>query len=64
MNQFEVEGFGSWARTDFRDNLRAAGGAARLQLTLGGLVSLGLYYQYAQRFDRGLGPLHLVGLSL
>ncbi|KFE69615.1 hypothetical protein [Hyalangium minutum] len=64
VNQFEVEGFGSWARTDFRQNLRAAGGAARLQLTLGGLVSLGLYYQYAQRFDRGLGPLHLVGLSL
>lgn len=64
VNQFEVEGFGSWARTDFRQNLRAAGGAARLQLTLGGLVSLGLYYQYAQRFDRDLGPLHLVGLSL
>lgn len=64
VNQFEIEGFGSWARTDFRENLRAAGGAARLQMTLGGLVSFGLYYQYAQRFDRGLGPLHLVGLSL
>jgi hypothetical protein len=63
VNQFEVEGFGSWARTDFRDNLRAAGGAARLQLTLGGLLPLGLYYQFAQRFDRGLGPLHLIGLS-
>jgi hypothetical protein len=64
VNQFEVEGFGSWARTDFRDNLRSAGGAARLQLTLGGLLPIGLYYQYAQRFDRGLGPLHLVGVSL
>jgi len=63
VNQFEVEGFGSWARTDFRDNLRAAGGAARLQLTMGGLLPIGLYYQYAYRFDRDLGPLHLVGVS-
>lgn len=63
VNQLEVEGFGSWARTDFRDNLRAAGAAARLQLTLGSLVPIGIYYQYAHRFDRGLGPLHLVGLS-
>ncbi len=63
VNQLEVEAFGSWARTDFRNNLRAAGGAARLQLTIGSLVPLGIYYQYAQRFDRGLGPLHLVGLS-
>jgi hypothetical protein len=63
VNQLEIEGFGSWARVDFRDNLRAVGGAARLQLTLGQLLPLGIYYQYAQRFDRGLGPLHLVGLS-
>lgn len=63
VNQFEVEGFGTWANTDFRNNLRAAGGAARLQLTFGSLLPIGIFYQYAQRFDRGLGPLHLVGLS-
>jgi hypothetical protein len=64
VNQLEVEGFGSWARTDFERDLRAAGGAVRLQMTLGSLVPIGLYYQYAARFDRGLGPLHLVGVSL
>jgi hypothetical protein len=63
VNQLEVEGFGSWARTDFRHNLRAAGGAVRLQLTFGQLVPVGLYYQYAYRFDREVGPLHLVGVS-
>jgi len=63
VNQLEVEGFGSWARTDFRENLRAAGGAVRLRLTFGGLLPVGLYYQYAYRFDREVGPLHLVGVS-
>ncbi|MDY7228131.1 hypothetical protein [Hyalangium rubrum] len=71
VSQFEVEGFGSWARTDFRDNFRAVGGAARLQLTLGQLLPIGLYYQYAYRFEppvnsRGalIRELHLIGLSL
>ena len=64
VNQLELEGFGSWARVDFENDLRAAGGAVRLQMTLGSLVPIGLYYQYAHRFDRGLGTLHLVGVSL
>ncbi|WP_224371421.1 hypothetical protein [Hyalangium versicolor] len=72
VNQLEVEGFGSWARTDFKDNHRAAGGAVRLQLTLGQLIPLGLFYQVAYRFDSCVEessanqcskPLHLVGLA-
>ncbi len=63
VNQFEVEGFGSWAHLDFENHLLAAGAAARLQLTLGSLIPIGIYYQYAYRFDRGLEPLHLVGVS-
>jgi hypothetical protein len=63
VNQFEVEGFGSVAQTDFKNHLRAAGAAARLQLTLGSLIPIGIYYQYAYRFDLGLDPLHLVGVS-
>jgi hypothetical protein len=63
VSQLEVEGFGSWARTDARDTLRAAGGAVRLNLTIGSLVPVGLYYQYAHRFDRDLEPLHLFGVA-
>ncbi|MFL5343958.1 MAG: hypothetical protein ACJ8AT_04160 [Hyalangium sp.] len=73
VNQLEVEGFGTWARTDFKDDHRAAGGAVRLQLTLGQLIPLAFYYQVAYRFDQCVelesgsnqcsAPLHLVGLS-
>jgi hypothetical protein len=72
VNQLEVEGFGTWARTDFKDNHRAAGGAVRLQLTFGQLIPLGLFYQVAYRFDQCVNeenvnqcsaPLHFVGLS-
>ncbi|WP_224241454.1 TolB-like translocation protein [Hyalangium gracile] len=73
VNQLEVEGFGSWARTDFKENHRAAGGAVRLQLTFGQLVPVGLYYQVAHRFDacpdpidlvdQCADPLHMVGVS-
>ncbi|MFL5358665.1 hypothetical protein [Archangium sp.] len=64
ISQVELEGFGSWARTDLRDNHRAAGGALFLRTTFGQAASLSLFYQYARRFDDGLGDLHLVGLSL
>jgi hypothetical protein len=63
VSQFELQGFGSWAITDFEDHHRAVGGAAQLRFTLGQLIPLGLYYQYAHRFDHGLDPLHLVGLA-
>ena len=54
----------SWARTDLRANHRSAGGAVFLHTTFGQSVGLSLFYQYARRFDDGLGDLHLVGFSL
>ncbi|WP_375765455.1 hypothetical protein NR798_27500 [Archangium gephyra] len=64
ISQVDLEAFGSWARTDLRDNHRAAGGALYLRTTFGQAVPLSLFYQYARRFDDGLGDLHLLGLSL
>jgi hypothetical protein len=64
ISQVELEAFGSWARTDLRDNHRAAGGALFVRTTFGQSLPLALFYQYARRFDDGLGHLHLVGLSL
>ncbi|HZI09968.1 MAG TPA: hypothetical protein VE153_06200 [Myxococcus sp.] len=64
ISDFEVEGFGTLARTDLRENFRAVGGSASLHLTLGQAIPLSFFYQYAYRFDRGLGHLHLVGLGL
>ncbi|HYO51818.1 hypothetical protein [Archangium sp.] len=64
ISQLELEAFGSWARTDLRDNHRAAGGAIFLRTTLGQALPLSLFYQYARRFDDGLGDLHLVGFVL
>ncbi len=65
ISQLEVEAFGAFARTDFRFNHRVAGGSAQLNITLGQFVPLGLYYQYAYRFDlpESLRELHLVGLA-
>ncbi|HLM48459.1 MAG TPA: hypothetical protein VK458_31635, partial [Myxococcaceae bacterium] len=64
VSQVDLEAFGTWARTDWRDNHRAAGGALFLHTTFGQTVPLSLFYQYARRFDDGLGDLHLVGVSL
>jgi hypothetical protein len=64
IEEVELQGFASWARTDLRADHRAAGGAVFLRTTLGQSASLSLFYQYAARFDDGLGPLHLVGLAL
>ncbi|MGZ3460010.1 MAG: hypothetical protein ACXU86_16070, partial [Archangium sp.] len=64
ISELDVEGFGSWARTDLRDDHRAAGAALYLQTTFGQAVSVSLFYQYARRFDDGLGDLHLVGIAL
>jgi len=64
VGQVDLEAFGTWARTDWRDNHRAAGGALFLHTTFGQTVPLSLFYQYARRFDDGLGDLHLVGVSL
>ncbi|MCY1077613.1 hypothetical protein [Archangium lansingense] len=64
ISQVELEAFGSFARTDLRDNHRAVGGAVFLRTTFGQAVPFSLFYQYARRFDDGLGDLHLVGFAL
>jgi hypothetical protein len=64
ISQVELEAFGSWARTDLRNDHRAAGGALFLRTTFGQSASVSLFYQYARRFDDGLGDLHLVGIGL
>nr|WP_324290030.1 hypothetical protein [Pyxidicoccus sp. MSG2] len=64
VSDFEVEAFGSLARVDNRNNLGAVGGAASLRLTFGQAVPVTLFYQYAWRFEPGLGDLHLFGVGL
>ena len=63
VSQFEVEGFGSLARTDNRNNHGAVGGSATLRLTMGQAYALAFFYQYARRFDERFGDLHLVGMT-
>ncbi|XXF75114.1 hypothetical protein P2318_18760 [Myxococcaceae bacterium GXIMD 01537] len=62
IKSLDLEGFASWARTDWRSNHRAAGAAVYLRTTFGQAAPVILYYQFAERFDDGLGSLHLVGL--
>ncbi|MCP3100882.1 hypothetical protein LZ198_18585 [Myxococcus sp. K15C18031901] len=64
ISNLELEAFGTFARTDLRDNHRAAGGAATLEFTLGQALPLSVFYQYAHRFEDGLGDLHLFGFGL
>ena len=64
VSQLELEAFGSWARTDLTAHHRAAGGALYLRTNFGQAIPVSLFYQYARRFDDGLGSLHLMGISL
>ncbi|MBM7117333.1 hypothetical protein [Archangium primigenium] len=64
ISHLELEAFGAWARTDWRADHRAAGGAVFLRTNFGQAVPVSLFYQYARRFDDGLGHLHLLGISL
>ncbi|MET0403674.1 MAG: hypothetical protein ABW123_14780 [Cystobacter sp.] len=64
ISQVEAELFGAWARTDGRADHRSAGGALFLRTRFGQTYPVSLFYQYARRFDDGLGNLHLVGISL
>jgi hypothetical protein len=63
VSQFELEGFGSLARTDNRVNHGAVGGSATLRLTVGQAYALAFFYQYAHRFQAGFGDLHIVGMT-
>ncbi|AFE05427.1 hypothetical protein COCOR_03773 [Corallococcus coralloides DSM 2259] len=63
ISQVELDGFGSIARTDNRDNHAAVGGSATLRLSVGQAYALSFFYQYAHRFDDGFGDLHLIGMT-
>lgn len=63
ISQVDLDVFGTWARTDLRADHRAAGASLTLRAAFGGWAAVGLYYQYAYRFDDNLGALHLVGLT-
>lgn len=70
IRQIDVEAFGSIARLnpDRRLNsssplLRAAGASVSYRSAIG-IIPFSVVYQYAHRFDQGLGDLHFVALEL
>jgi hypothetical protein len=65
FRQVDVELFASAALTDNAGAqwARAAGAAVLLKTLFASLVGVSLYYQFAYRFDFGLTPLHVVGVS-
>lgn len=66
LRQVDVEGFGAWAKTRGADSgdHRVAGGAINLRTVWGSALPLSLFYQFAYRFDDGLGAYHLLGIAL
>ncbi len=64
VSNLQLEVFGTLARTDNRDNHGAFGTALSLQSTIGQSVPFSIFYQFARRYDDGLGDLHLVGFGL
>lgn len=65
VRQVDLSAFARDARIEGATftNHRVLGGSVSIQTRVGSLSAPTLFYQYAQRFDDGLGPLHLVGLS-
>jgi hypothetical protein len=66
VRQIDVEGFAEGARLNnpFVPLHRSAGAAIFLRTTIGQVLPITLFYQFAGRFDDELGPLHIFGLSL
>lgn len=62
FRQIELEGFGSAAITE-KQIARSAGASLTFRATIGGLLPISLTYQFAWRFDFGLPPLHVVGVT-
>jgi hypothetical protein len=62
FRQVELEGFGCAAFTESK-LARSAGASATVRTSLGGFINLSLTYQFTWRFDFGLPPLHVVGVS-
>jgi hypothetical protein len=65
LRQIDVEAFGTAAFTDNPQAplARALGTSVSVRTVTGGTLALSLTYQFAWRFDFGLPPLHVVGVS-
>lgn len=66
LRQVDLQAFGNFAWThDVGWSLhRVAGAAVLLRTTFGGALALSFYYQFAWRFDDGLGALNTFGVAL
>lgn len=62
FRQLDLEAFGAAALTESQV-ARSAGAAVSLRTTIGGFIPVSLTYQFAWRFDFGLPPLHVIGIS-
>ncbi len=62
FRQVDVEAFGAAAITESQV-ARSAGAAISFRTSIGGFIPVSLTYQFAWRFDFGLPPLHVVGVS-
>jgi hypothetical protein len=65
FRQVDVEVFGSAAATNNPTATwaRAAGASLAVRTVFGGSFPVSLSYQFAYRFDFGLAPLHVIGVS-
>lgn len=64
IRQIDLSAFARWARVDAERTTvhRVVGGSVSVQLSTS-LSAPTFFYSFAQRFDDGLGPLHLVGIG-
>jgi hypothetical protein len=66
LRQADLQAFGNfaWTHDEGWTLHRVAGAAVLLRTTFGGALAVSFYYQFAWRFDDGLGALNTFGLSL
>jgi hypothetical protein len=66
LRQVDLQAFGNiaWTHDVGWAVHRVAGGAVLLRTTFGGALALSFYYQFAWRFDDGLGALNTFGIAL
>jgi len=66
LRQVDLQAFGNvaWTHDVGWAVHRVAGAAVLLRTTFGGALALSFYYQFAWRFDDGLGALNTFGIAL
>jgi hypothetical protein len=66
LRQVDLQAFGNvaWTHDVGWSVHRVAGAAVLLRTTFGGALALSFYYQFAWRFDDGLGALNTFGVAL